>query len=263
MRTFDELRSLPLSQCTYEEIEAFWREARKRIGDNPEGLAPQGGGEDEFLRLERTVAALPPGFAFADAVEHADPRAYSAAGTLSGDVEQVARLNLWFFRDLVDEQRMKLFALCGYPVDEITNHGAQSMVFRAIVAALRTQAPEDNRSPSERYIAAVHDMKYGVAPEDRFIADGEHLNCPACGGSGHVDDIQEFDKATPGPWFVRKRTAFGEVADCFIAAPDVQGLAYDAEIMGDDEYRDGVERKVADAELIVAAVNAYRAGEKA
>lgn len=26
--------------------------------------------------------------------------------------------------------------------------------------------------------------------ENNFVADGEHLNCPACGGSGHVDDVQ-------------------------------------------------------------------------
>lgn len=26
--------------------------------------------------------------------------------------------------------------------------------------------------------------------EANFITDGEHLNCPACGGSGHVDDAQ-------------------------------------------------------------------------
>lgn len=29
-----------------------------------------------------------------------------------------------------------------------------------------------------------------MSAEDRFIADGEHLNCPHCGGSGHIDDIQ-------------------------------------------------------------------------
>ena len=27
-----------------------------------------------------------------------------------------------------------------------------------------------------------------MSAEDRFIADGEHLNCPHCGGSGHIDD---------------------------------------------------------------------------
>lgn len=67
------------------------------------------------------------------------------------------------------------------------------------------------------------------------------------------------DKATPGRWFVRKRERDGVTMDCFVAAPDCQGLAYDAEILGDDEYRDGIERKLADCELIVAAVNAYRA----
>lgn len=69
-----------------------------------------------------------------------------------------------------------------------------------------------------------------------------------------------LDGGTPGPWRVRKRTNdAGEVLDCFVTAPDCQGLAYAAEILGDDEYRDGIERKLADCELIVATVNAYRA----
>jgi hypothetical protein len=64
-------------------------------------------------------------------------------------------------------------------------------------------------------------------------------------------------KHTPGPWFVRKLERLGEIRDCFVAAPDVLGLAYDAEILGDDEYRDGIERKLADAERIVQCVNAH------
>lgn len=67
--------------------------------------------------------------------------------------------------------------------------------------------------------------------------------------------------ATPGTWFVRKRERDGELLDCFVAAPDCQGMAYDAEILGDDEYREesgGVARKLADCTLIVQAVNAYR-----
>ncbi|WP_322739898.1 hypothetical protein [Delftia tsuruhatensis] len=67
------------------------------------------------------------------------------------------------------------------------------------------------------------------------------------------------DGATPGPWFVRKREVNGELRDCFVAAPDCQGLAYDACILCDDEYHDGVGRKLADCELIVAAVNQHRA----
>ncbi|WEM00999.1 MULTISPECIES: hypothetical protein [Delftia] len=67
------------------------------------------------------------------------------------------------------------------------------------------------------------------------------------------------DGATPGPWFVRKREVNGELRDCFVAAPDCQGLAYDACILCDDEYHDGMGRKLADCELIVAAVNQHRA----
>lgn len=63
---------------------------------------------------------------------------------------------------------------------------------------------------------------------------------------------------TPGPWRVRKRTNdVGEVLDCFVTAPDCQGRAYDAHILGDDY--DSIDLKLADAELVVAAVNAFRA----
>ena len=70
------------------------------------------------------------------------------------------------------------------------------------------------------------------------------------------------DAGTPGPWFVRKHERDGTLHDCFVSAPDVQGMAYDAEIMGDDEYRDGIARKLADCELIVTAVNALRAARQ-
>lgn len=78
--------------------------------------------------------------------------------------------------------------------------------------------------------------------------------------------VPRMDAGTPGFWYVRKREIDGKVLDCFVAAPDCQGLAYDAEILGDDEYRGteedpnaGIRRKLADCELIVAAVNSYRA----
>lgn len=74
------------------------------------------------------------------------------------------------------------------------------------------------------------------------------------------------DGSTPGIWFVRKRERDGELLDCFVSAPDCQRFAYDAEILGDDEYRGtaadesaGIRRKLADCELIVKAVAAYRA----
>lgn len=93
------------------------------------------------------------------------------------------------------------------------------------------------------------------------VAEAERLGYFELGAAKAIDAVlpAPFKKATPGQWFVRKREVSGEVVDCFVAAPDCQGLPYDAEILGDDEYRDGIERKLADAESIVKAVNEYRA----
>jgi hypothetical protein len=66
-------------------------------------------------------------------------------------------------------------------------------------------------------------------------------------------------KGTPGPWFVRSRQVGGKIVDCFVAAKDVQGFAYDAEILGDDEYRGDVDRMLADARLIAAAPDLLQA----
>lgn len=46
-------------------------------------------------------------------------------------------LKLWFFRDLTDEQRLKLFGLFGLPVDEIGKvHGRQAIALRHIIQKL-------------------------------------------------------------------------------------------------------------------------------
>lgn len=71
-----------------------------------------------------------------------------------------------------------------------------------------------------------------------------------------------MSKHTPAPWFVREMVRHGQLHGYFVAAADVNGFAYDAEIMGEDEYRDGMERWKADASLIAAApdmLNALKA----
>jgi hypothetical protein len=60
-------------------------------------------------------------------------------------------------------------------------------------------------------------------------------------------------KHTPGKWRVRTRLIAGEVVDCFVAADSFQGYPYDSEILGDDEYREGIGRRLADCHLIAAA----------
>lgn len=47
------------------------------------------------------------------------------------------RLHLWFFRDLLDDQRHGLFKLCGYPVAEIgMQHSLQQQCLRHLLSAL-------------------------------------------------------------------------------------------------------------------------------
>lgn len=59
--------------------------------------------------------------------------------TAAGDASRKAEL--WFFRDISDEQRAKLFALFGMPVHEINNHGTQKKALRHILSALRSTRP--------------------------------------------------------------------------------------------------------------------------
>lgn len=66
---------------------------------------------------------------------------------------------------------------------------------------------------------------------------------------------QLCEQATPGPWRVREHPA-GLDHGCFVTAPDVNGFAYAAEILGEDEYREqsgGMKRRHADAQFIAAA----------
>lgn len=70
------------------------------------------------------------------------------------------------------------------------------------------------------------------------------------------------ERHTPTPWEVRKVERDGVLRDCFVQAADVNGYAYKAEILGDDEYREqsgGIVRKLADCELIVRTVNSHDA----
>jgi len=42
---------------------------------------------------------------------------------------KMRKLKLWFFRDLTDDQRLKLFGLHGLRLNELSTHGAQMKAF--------------------------------------------------------------------------------------------------------------------------------------
>lgn len=72
-------------------------------------------------------------------------------------------------------------------------------------------------------------------------------------------------KHTPGPWRVRKQERNGEILDCFVCADDVNGFAYEAEILGDDEYshsENDIERKLADCAVVAASLELLEALEE-
>lgn len=59
--------------------------------------------------------------------------------------DQNGKIELWFFRDLVDAQRMKLFSILGFPADELGTLGRQKLAINAILTAkdLHLQAEND------------------------------------------------------------------------------------------------------------------------
>ena len=59
-------------------------------------------------------------------------------------------LKLWFFRDLNDDQRLKLFGLFGLPVDEIgNNHGRQSIALRHVGQKLVEMVRDETAPPPQ------------------------------------------------------------------------------------------------------------------
>lgn len=62
--------------------------------------------------------------------------------------EDFNKIKLWFFRDLNDDQRLKLFGLLGWPVEEMPTHGAQDFALRSVLGRTPTvkAAPEVKRT---------------------------------------------------------------------------------------------------------------------
>ncbi len=58
--------------------------------------------------------------------------------------EAIAKFDLWFFRDLIDDQRFRLFALFGKKAEEFNTRGKQQEVMCDILAAFTPTAESDH-----------------------------------------------------------------------------------------------------------------------
>lgn len=67
------------------------------------------------------------------------------------------QLKLWFFRDLTDDQRLKLIGLFGLPVAEIgNNHGRQQTALQFVVKKLIADfVKEVTRAPAEHAVGGA------------------------------------------------------------------------------------------------------------
>lgn len=69
--------------------------------------------------------------------------ALSRTGAVKVDDAARRKIELWFFRDMNDDQRLMLFSIFGMPVNEIgKTHGHQRKALRRILSALEPAAPE-------------------------------------------------------------------------------------------------------------------------
>lgn len=58
------------------------------------------------------------------------------------------RIKLWFFRDLSDDQRLKMFSLLGWPVEEMETQSSQMFALRSVIGLTPNvvAAPEVKRT---------------------------------------------------------------------------------------------------------------------
>lgn len=63
------------------------------------------------------------------------------------------QLRLWFFRDLSDEQRLKLFGLFDLPTEDIgKNHGKQDVALQYIMRAMIKMVAEATAPPPQTHV---------------------------------------------------------------------------------------------------------------
>lgn len=97
--------------------------------------------------------------------EHQEHRATIIAHNEQADAAR--KLELWFFRDMSDEQRLKLLALFGLAVKGSETHGAQKLALRRILSSL---APLYVTPPAATAKCAIKPMRLSDGRTDYFVS---------------------------------------------------------------------------------------------
>lgn len=122
------------------------------------------------------------------------------------------KFELWFFRDMNDAQRLKLFSIFGLPTDEISTLGAQKLVLRRILSALISSPGKDGGQEVEaveligiakemaeesgfwRSCSGCHNLNEGVptGPYSNIMKCHLGFGCRECGGVGAIWDNVDY-----------------------------------------------------------------------
>ncbi len=78
---------------------------------------------------------------------------------------------------------------------EALKHGVREMNMQGL--ALPCMPLHEAITSLRQAIADLEKQEHG-SPEDMYVGMHKHLNCPHCGGSGHIDDVA--DKQEPVAW---------------------------------------------------------------
>ncbi|CDI08805.1 hypothetical protein [Agrobacterium pusense] len=123
--------------------------------------------------------------------------------------DAAAKLELWFFRDMLESNRIRLFELFGFKPSEMDTMAKQQMVFRRILDALSTDAEP-----------------VGWQWRHPRATGGEWMNCP---NGPRADKLSEAEyrpvyAAPPAPSVVVKALQDHVLAD-FTHLTDAQALS--------------------------------------
>ena len=143
----------------------------------------------------------------------------------------LSKLKLWFFRDLTDEQRLKLFRLHGYPVEEITSLSFQQLAFTNLVAPSPPIGDTGGVGEAATELLSLLDdymVVTSLTANDRFEAAVERLRISLA--AALVPDRVE---AVDG--WQSMETAPTNGKHCILAVPEPSGFVYSVQ----GAYQDG------------------------